>query len=156
MRRIILASLIILFTTSLAFATGTGTCTATKVTVTEINGLTRYSKVDFTWVSHTDGSVVGACSQTRVSGKLDSVQFIPDASTTQPSDAYDVVVLDAYGEDALRGLGANLSNTRTADTNNRTPLNQDSKNINFYNDTLTPGVTNAGSGKGGIIRMIFR
>ena len=132
-----------------------GSCTSELIRVTE-DGNTYMNVAKFTFVSHTDGSVSSVGSLAGVSGRIDQVRFIPDASTTQPSDALDIVLNDAYGMDVLLGLGANLSNSRTVSTNIFTPVNTQKGIIHLWNATLTFGVTNAGSGKGGVLELILR
>ena len=131
------------------------TCTSSLTKISE--GLNTYMNVArFTFVSHTDGSVSGVGSLSNVSGRIDQVRFIPDSGGTQPSDALDIVLNDAYGLDVLLGLGANLSNSRTVATNVFTPVNTQKGIMHLWNSTLTIGVTNAGSGKGGVLELILR
>lgn len=60
----------------------------------------------------------------RVTGRLEQVEFIPAAGAAQPTDAYDVTLPDQYGRDVLLGVGANVSNVRAnTAVNVRTPLN---------------------------------
>src|SRR5262245_61603420 len=67
---------------------------------------TRYT-ID--WTSSSGGAVTENTFSVRA-GELVQVHFTPDAGGTQPSDAYDLTILDANGADVLAGTGANLSN----------------------------------------------
>lgn len=131
------------------------TCTVSKKVVVE-NGITYFTVIEWTWVSHTDGTVANVGAIANISGRVESVKYIPDAGGTQPTDLYDVTILDANGLDVLGGSGANKSNAKTTASNDTTPFNSSGGYVHLWNATLTPSITNAGSGKGGVIRMILR
>src|SRR5689334_18450439 len=61
------------------------------------------------WTSHTDGSV--HINTDPILGESVRVEFVPGAGGTQPTDLYDMVLLDTAGIDVLAGQGANLSNS---------------------------------------------
>lgn len=82
---------------------------AGTVTVAEqppINGITR---VRFTWTSSSGGAADGATAN-YYAGEVIRVVQVPDSGGTQPSDAYDLTLLDDDGGDVLFGLGTNISN----------------------------------------------
>lgn len=60
-------------------------------------------------LSNASGAVVATL--TGFWGTIQRVVINPDASGTQPSSAFDLVLTDIDGEDTLRGLGADLSNS---------------------------------------------
>ena len=68
--------------------------------------ITRYT---VTWLSDASGDVSGNSFPVEA-GHLMQVRQIPNAAGTQPTDQYDVTVLDANSFDVLVGGGANISN----------------------------------------------
>lgn len=125
--------------------------TITVVTADLGGGYTRYS---IAWVS----SAGGAVSENPVAvkrGNIRQVKFFPDAGGTQPTDLYDMTVLDADGFDVLAGIGANLSN---ATPKVGVPLfgNGTTSMHPFFHagGNLTPTVAAAGAAKGGTLVLI--
>jgi hypothetical protein len=86
------------------------------------------------------------------------MQFIniPASGGTQPTNAFDLTLLDANGVDVLMGSGANLSNDKSSTTQYKTIRNLDGGPVCVHNATLTPSITNAGSGKTGTFYLILR
>jgi hypothetical protein len=73
-------------------------------------GPREFRKLVLAWTS--DGSGVVAYLYTpTLWGVLGCVVFAPGAGDVQPTDAYDVQLLDEHGIDILAGQGANLSNS---------------------------------------------
>lgn len=70
-------------------------------------------RLTFDWLSDAAGAVSGLLSPD-VSGKLMCVVFTPDGGGTQPTDLYDVTLVDEDGFDVLQGKGANLSNVNAS------------------------------------------
>ena len=131
------------------------TCTSELIELSE--GRNTFMKIArFSFTSHTDGTVAGVGALSGVTGRIDQMRFIPGAAGDQPTDALNIVLTDQYGLDVLLTLGGNLSNSRTVTTNIKTPLNANNSFINLFNATLTIGVTNAGSGKSGVLELILR
>jgi hypothetical protein len=107
------------------------------------------------WTSDAAGAVSGIQSGD-VDGELLGVVFKPGAAGVQPTNAYDITLLDADGFDVLAGLGADLSNataTRVSPligngvtTNQRAPLS----------GSLQLVVANAGNAKSGTVTIYYR
>lgn len=131
------------------------TCTTTK-TIIQKDYQNIWTEFAFEWVSHTDGSVSSVGTSDPIIGIIAGVWFYPDTGDTQPDDAYDVTLLDEYGRDVLYGVGANLSQDQNNGGNFRIPMNADGMSIILRGNTLTPAITNAGSGKGGTIILQLR
>lgn len=75
------------------------------------SGVTQY---EITWVSNASGDVSGSVSQMKM-GTIIAVEFIPAPGALQPTDLYDVDLVDAQGtsmfdDGAGTTIGANLSN----------------------------------------------
>lgn len=124
------------------------------VTATPLGG--GYTKHSIDWVSSAGGAVAeNAVSLPR--GHLHQVKFIPDGGGTQPTDLYDVTLLDAIsgGADYLAGLGADRSNASRSivvpQVGGGTAAQlQFMEAGNYY-----PTVANAGNAKGGTIVLII-
>ncbi len=104
--------------------------------------ITRYTVA---WVSDALGAVSGNSFPVEA-GHLMQVRQIPDAAATQPTDQYDVTVLDANSFDVLVGGGANISN---AGPTYITPVLTTGYPIFVEAGNLTPVVAHAGNAKGG-------
>lgn len=65
------------------------------------------------WTSNASGAVSGN-SFSVILGEIKQVKFVPASGGTQPTDQYDVTLVDADGLDVLNGMGANLSNAAPA------------------------------------------
>ena len=116
---------------------------AGTVTIDEANAKDwPISKITFTWLS-SDGGAADGVTTFAYTGKLVRVVQIPDAAGTQPTDQYDMTILDTDSADVLAGLGANISNA--AITQTVTPVTLGC----VVESKLTLGVTNAGDAKGG-------
>lgn len=84
----------------------TGTVTVTTKTLFGEANVRQYT---IAWTS-ASGAVSGNAFSV-VPGHLQSLKCVPGTGGTQPSDQYDVTLVDANGIDVLNGQGANLSNT---------------------------------------------
>lgn len=116
---------------------------AGTVTVTEARAKDwPISKVTFTWLSSAGGAADGTTTYA-YTGKVVRVVNVPDAAATQPTDLYDVTILDADSADVLAGAGANVSNAAKTQTVSPVLLGA------VVESLLTLGVTNAGNAKGG-------
>ena len=103
------------------------------------------------WTSDASGDVTGnATTYAKFSGKVIYAAFEPDGGGTQPSDNYDVSVLDKNSNDVLNGLGANRSNAATVYVDEYDGLGA------CANTTLTVTVDNAGNAKGGKVYLWIR
>lgn len=143
MRRLGLVLLALLIAATSLSATGTVT-----VTTSADIGI-NVVRVTAAWTSHTDGTVTG--NAFAMPGRLMQIEFVPNTSTTQPTDLYDVVIGTAESlnilNDSGTNRGANLSNATPLLLVFSPPLLIDS------NKTLDIQITNAGSGKTGTIRF---
>lgn len=75
------------------------------------SGVTQY---EVTWVSDASGNVSGSAFEMKM-GTIIAVEFIPGSGALQPTDLYDVDMVDAEGatmfdDGAGTTIGANLSN----------------------------------------------
>lgn len=115
-----------------------------------------YTKYTLAWVS----SAGGAVSEIPVAfkrGHIHQVEFAPDGGATQPTDLYDVTLLDAVagGADFLTGVGVNLSNA-----SRKIAAPQIGDGVTALQRPLHEGgdlyltVANAGAAKGGTISVI--
>jgi len=156
MKRILSALLVVLVLSFTVSATGTVTVT----TVETIPGTIIYS---LAWTSHTDGTVTGNVSSTwgsttypgrlhyPIEGRLAQVKFIPNTGGTQPTNLYDVTIVDSDGASLLVidsvDYGANLSNAAPQVNVLHPPVHLDGTK------TLDVRVAAAGSGKTGIVQL---
>lgn len=143
LRRLVLVLALLLLCWQNAQAVGT-----TTVTVASI-GDGNIVKYTIAWVSDASGNVTAntaAMDVVRI-GYIHQIKFVPDAAGTQPSDLYDVTLVDANAIDLLAGAGANLSNATSTQVGVVTPL--------YYDDTgtLEFKVANGGNAKGGTFIM---
>lgn len=93
-----------------AFAAGTATI-ACEVS-SQASGATAVTQTCTVTLTSTAGGAVSGNAFTTdfVRGKVRQVKVVPDAGGTQPTDLFDLTILDADGADILGGDGANLSN----------------------------------------------
>ena len=101
------------------------------------------------WTSSA-GGVVSANSFSIRRGTITQVKFVPGSGGAQPSDLYDVTLVDADGLDLLGGLGANLSNAAPVGV---TDLHISVVSPTATNLTLDLQVANAGSTKSGTVYL---
>lgn len=102
----------------------------------------------FAWTSHTDGSVAGIARSVPM-GVIKQIKVVPNTGATQPTNLFDLTILDSDGFDILSGRGADLVNTGP------TVLQFDPPYI-YRGGTLTPTIAAAGSGKTGTIVLIVK
>lgn len=121
---------------------------AGTVTVIE-ESLGSMKKILWTWVSSAGGA---ADLQTTLAytGAIERAVFIPDSGGTQPTNLYDVTVLDEDSADVLIGLGADLSNTAAVGKAASNGLGA------VANDRLYLHVINGGNAKGGKVVLYLR
>jgi len=123
-----------------------GTLTLTTVS------RSRPRKISFAWTSTAGGAVSGNLTG-RLAGTIERVVFKPGTAGSQPSDLYDVTLLDEQGVDVLAGKGANLSNATTTQI---VPLIGDGTTTDkpvVVNGTLELQVANAGATKSGEVHV---
>ena len=110
--------------------------------------------IRFEWTSDGAGDVSEVGTLNGISGVIIGVKFDPDP-TDQPSDLYDVQILNLGGADVLMGVGADAPQARNVTTNYRTPFNSDGHLVSLYAESLTPAISNAGNAKKGIVNLIM-
>jgi hypothetical protein len=125
-------------------AAGTGTVTTTYTRVDQ-----DYTKIAIVWTSTAGGAVSGNPFALR-RGSLVQIQFVPDAGGTQPTDQYDVTLVDAYNVDLLNGQGQNLSNASAS------ILQWNPQMVSDSTATLDLVVANAGNAKAGTVYLWVR
>jgi hypothetical protein len=124
------------------------------VTTQDLGG--GYTKYAMAWVSSAGGAVAELPVEVQ-RGHIHQAKFIPDAGGTQPTDAYDVTLLDAIsgGFDLLTAIGGNLSNVNrkigVPQVGDGTTAHQ---RVFHEGGNLYPTVANAGAAKGGTIEII--
>lgn len=145
MRRLVCVLVAMLLAVAPVLAVGT----VTVATTTVLGNVDRYT---ITWVSSAGGAVSGNAFTPR--GYLLEVKFVPATGGTQPSDQYDVTLVDGDGVDVLTqggtSHGANLSNASASRVLFTTPVPLDGST------TLDLVVANAGNAKGGTVVILVR
>lgn len=112
------------------------------VTTSDLGGgETKYSVA---WLCSATG-VVSANTFDIKRGSLLRLVFVPNAAGTQPSDLYDVTLLDSNSIDILAGSGGDLSNASAISFEPETTIEP---------GTFTLAVANAGNAKGGTVVLI--
>lgn len=119
--------------------------TAQVVSITESsNPKTAIKRVIWDWACTDGGIVTGSVTTEKYTGQVVRLVTNPDASTSNPTDNYDVQVLDSDGGDVLMGAGADR------DTANTEQVLASSLGY-VYDSTLTLEITNAGDAKSGLV-----
>lgn len=119
----------------------------------ESRTIRRYSMA---WTSSSDTGAVSGIESEDLDGELLAVVFTPGSGGTQPSDQYDVTLLDDDGFDALQGKGANRSNVTATML---TPLIGDGTTTNQrvpLSGTYQLTVAAAGNSKTGTVTLYYR
>lgn len=106
-------------------------------------------KYVYTWTANSSGAVSGDTTTIVAPGAfLAQVALVPASGGTQPSDLYDVTLLNTRGVDVLAGLGANVSNAATAELTG--------SDVFVDAGALQLVVANAGNAKGGTLILWYR
>jgi hypothetical protein len=122
MRRLVLFVLALLLSVAPLQAVAVGTATVTTANVRD--GSTRYVRYRIAWLCNASGAVSGNPFSVSA-GRIVSVRFTPNLAGTQPTDQYDVTVLDTDSVDVIFGAGA----TATATSYSRTMLPRESRTL---------------------------
>ncbi len=112
-------------------------------------GVTKYT---LAWTSSAGGTVSGNAFAV-VAGELLQAKFVPGTSGSQPTNLYDVTLVDTDSVDVLNGIGANLSNAaNTIDV----PTFGAASTHRYFHDasqSLDLVVANAGNAKSGTVYL---
>ena len=111
-----------------------------------------------TWTSNSSGAASETVNLAQA-GEMVEVEFVPGSGGDQPSNAYDVTAVDAYGFDVLMGQGANLGNSTVTKVCPTIPAKDGtttSTTTQVVRGTLTVAVSNAGNTKSGTIVFSVR
>jgi len=122
-----------------------------------LRALPAINRIEVTWTS----DAAGAASQLieHVEGVIVRVQFVPGTGGNQPTNAYDITLLDVGGEDVLAGQGANLSNAAPSSVCPGIPMKDAVTTSNVpvsVSSSLTLTVANAGNTKSGTVYIYMR
>jgi hypothetical protein len=143
MRRLLLA-LLGLFLLLGAAPEAVGTVAVTTTTIIE-NQRERVLQYSIAWTSTAGGAVSANTFRLNAPGRLLSVRYVPGSGGLQPSDQYDVTLVDSDGVDVLAGGGANLSNAVA------TLVHRDPPAYLTHTRTLDLVVANAGDANSGTV-----
>ena len=119
------------------------------VTITQDSVEYPLQKIQWDWLSASDGTVSSAASGWYC-GKIVKVSLASDASPSAPTDGYDVTIEDGDGLDVLSGNGANVTASATV------YINDPTKMLWVRSGTLTLKVAAAGDAKGGVVTMLIQ
>lgn len=119
--------------------------TAQVVTITESTSTkTALKKIVWDWACTDGGVVTGSVTTGKYTGQVVRLITNPDASTDNPTDDYDVQVLDSDSADVLMGAGANRDTTNTEQVL--------ASSLGYvYDSALTLEIQNAGDAKKGLV-----
>lgn len=112
---------------------------------------------DVTYELVGSGKVSG--SGNYVSGYLERVIFVPGAGGVQPTDLYDVTIIEENGLDVLAGQGANLSQSSASHVKPSVPMTDGTTTSTApiaLDNILTLNVSNAGNAKSGTVILYLR
>lgn len=118
-----------------------------SVTLTSTSVGRRITKHTIVWTSDAAGAVSGngATLASIDRGAVVQIELIPGSAGNQPTDLYDVTLVDDRSVDYLQGVGANLSNSTSKLVLFDPPIHfDDSFNLDLV-------VANAGNAKQGTV-----
>lgn len=123
-----------------------GTCTLTE------NRSWGVSQIIFTWTSGTggDAGLVTKTTVNKYTGQIIGCAQVPGTGGDQPTNAYDMTIVDSNSVDVLFGLGADISNAANSYKQTKDGLGA------VYNDTLTLSISNAGDTKKGVTILFIK
>lgn len=109
------------------------------------------TKHSIAWTASAGGVVSGNPTTIR-SGYLLQAKFIPGTAGNQPTDLYDVTLLDSDGVDILRGFGAARSNSVAQIVPTLDGQGASQRQIGWIEGgVVTPMVVSAGNAKTGTL-----
>jgi hypothetical protein len=124
-----------------------GTVVVTQADVSSQN--LKFRRYTIAWTSDAAGAVSGNAFEVRA-GRLASVRFVPGSGGVQPTDLYDVTLIDTNSIDHLSGVGANLSNATSSLQQWDPQIFQDGSR------TFDLVVANAGNAKSGTVVLLVQ
>lgn len=157
MRKLLVVMLVGLFLAvggGVALGADTGTLTINSETRSKVPGGSRAVRIiEWDWLSDDSGDCSHAATLVNnVTGTVVGLHAIPEG--TEPSDNYDVTVIDQEGVDVLNGAGTDLPKEDDSAENYRFPVDfLNSGPIFIVDQNLSLVVANAGDSKGGVIRL---
>lgn len=122
---------------------------AGTVTVTESRAQS-VKKIKLAWTADASGVVSGTATSYYYDGEVVYFAAAPGTGDDQPSDQYDVTLLDADSLDVLNGLGTNMSNAANTYKDKYDGLGA------VANSKLTLGVSAAGGANKGTVYVLIR
>jgi hypothetical protein len=134
-----------------------GTVTITYST-SKLNPDAGIRTITLDWLSSSGGAVNGNLTEV-ITGELLRVIFLPNTGATQPTDQYDMTILDSFGLDILAGQGANLSNANKSHVCPGVPMKDGTTTATLpvaLHGTLDLNITNAGNAKTGQVVLCVR
>jgi hypothetical protein len=117
------------------------------VTVTRLQK--NLEQISIAWTCDASGNVSGNPFSVGA-GPIQQAKFVPGSGGTQPTNLYDVTLVDTDGCDVIVGKGANLSNTAASLGVQNAPLSW------FAGGNLDLVVANAGNAKTGTVAIIIQ
>jgi hypothetical protein len=108
------------------------------------------------WTSSASTGAVSGIPSEAIAGEILRIVFTPGTSGVQPTNLYDLTLLDEDGFDVLGGKGADLSNAAASDM---CPLIGDGTSTNqrrAVDGTLTLTIAAAGNSKAGSVTIYYR
>ncbi len=106
-------------------------------------------KITWAWTCDASGNASGQSTTNAYSGELRRQVTVPGTAGVQPTDQYDLTLLDEDSTDVLMGAGANRSNVNTEQ------VLASSLGV-VANDKLQLTVANAGNAKSGTVYIYIR
>lgn len=116
-------------------------------------------KYTLAWTSDASGNVSGIPMTNLVSGSIERVVFVPNQSSSQPTNLYDVTLLDANSIDVLAGQGANLANNANTHVKPGVPFKDGTTTSTapvVVDEYLTLNVSGAGNAKQGSVILYVK
>lgn len=124
---------------------------AGSYTVTRENIGGGYNKYTIAWTSSAGGAVSGTPFDLRRCN-LVQAKFVPGSGGNQPTDLYDMTLLDADGVDLLLGLGTDRSNASTQVAPALSGEGEPPKGIRWFaGGAVTPTISGGGNAKTGTL-----
>jgi len=117
-------------------------------------------KLTFAWTSHTDGAAsastdVGTFMGRKITDLINGRELLMGEvipGTITPTDEFDIVISDHNGADLFSGEFGNCTNAAATTSY---PYDGTTYGTRIITGSITPAITNAGSGKNGSVILMF-